>query len=409
MESLKLDFPLFAEEENTDKPFVYLDSAATSQKPFSVLRKARDYYKNINANPHRGSYLLSVKSTELYDETREALKRFLSVPPSHEVVFTKNATESLNLAAYSYGLTHVQEGDEILVSVSEHHSNFVPWQMVAKKRKASLVIMYCDRFGKITEEELRSKLSDRTKIAAFTHVSNVTGTIMPVENLVEICREKGVVTVVDGTQAAPHLPVCLSSFAPDFYVGSGHKMLAPMGIGFLCAKTSLLEEMEPFLYGGDMIEYVGEQETTFAPVPQKFEAGTQNMGAVAGMLAAVEYIDQIGFDYIRRHEQELTAYMLDKLLSLSYIHIVGIPECSDRLGVVSFTMDDVHPHDISTILDSERVAIRSGHHCAQPLHRFLGVQSTARASVHVYNDKEDVDRLYDALKQVRRWMGLGSE
>lgn len=404
-----MDFPLFAEEENKEKPFVYLDSAATSQKPYAVLKKARDYYKNINANPHRGSYLLSVKSTALYDETREALRRFFHVPADYEIVFTKNATESLNLVAYSYGLTHVEEGDEIIVSVSEHHSNFVPWQMVAKKKRAKLVILYCDKEGRLSADELAKKITSRTKIAAFTHASNVTGTIQPVKELTDLCHDRGVVAVVDGTQAAPHLPVDIASFTPDFYVGSGHKMLAPMGIGFLLARTSLLEAMEPFLYGGDMIEYVTEQETTYALVPQKFEAGTQNMGAVAGLLAAIEYMDELTFPRIKDHEEELTAYMLDRLHSLPYIRIAGRQECRGRLGVVSFTMDDVHPHDIATILDSERVAIRSGHHCAQPLHRFLGVQATARASIQVYNDKSDIDRLYDALKEVRRWMGLGNE
>lgn len=407
-ESWKADFPLLMAYEQEAKPLVYLDSAATSQKPASVLRAARRFYEADNANPHRGSYALSVKATEVMEGTRAHLRRFLDAPEEGEFVFTKNATEALNLVAYSYGLSQLGPEDEILLAISEHHSNLVPWQMVAKSRGAKLVYLYCDEHGQIRPEELERRLSPKSRVLAIAQASNVTGAVQDLTSLLAIAREHGLITVVDGTQAMPHMPVSLSSLRPDFYVASGHKLLAPMGVGFLYARKALLEVMPPFLLGGDMIEYVREQSATFAPIPQKFEAGTANVAALAGLDEALSYLESIGMAQVAAHEAELCRYLLERLNTVKGLRILGSTRPENRLAVVSFTMEGAHPHDIATILDQENVAIRSGHHCAQPLHRYLNAGASARASLYIYNEKKDIDRLMDGLEAVRRWFPYGA-
>lgn len=408
MSNYRKDFPLLSNLDEKGRSIAYLDNAATTQKPYSVILAEEEYYKSKNANPHRGAYDLSVAATTILEQVREKTKNFLHVPNNGEVIFTKNASESLNLVAYSYGMNFISKGDEILIAVSEHHSNLVPWQMVAKAKGAILSYMYLDKEGRITKEEAKDKITDKTKLVAIAQVSNVTGCVNPVADIIQLAHEKGAVVVVDGTQAAPHLAVNLEEMDADFYVLSGHKMLGPMGIGILYGKRKYLEDMPPFLYGGDMIEYVEEQQTTFAPIPQKFEAGTQNMGSIAGFGAAIDYLNAVGMDKIQAIEEELTAYLLEKLSGVPYLNIIGPTTLEKRIGVVPFTIEGVHPHDVVTIVNKDLVAIRSGNHCAQPLHSFLKVPATCRASLYLYNNKEDIDRLADSLKGVRRWLGYGS-
>lgn len=408
MNDFRRDFPLFSNIDKQGRSIAYLDNAATTQKPYKVLQAQEDYYKNKNANPHRGAYDLSIEATKILDEVREKTRRWLHVPKDGEVIFTKNASESLNLVAYSYGMNFIKEGDEIVLAVSEHHSNLVPWQMVAKAKGAHLTYMYLNEEGRITLEEASRKITSKTKLVAIAQVSNVTGLVSPIEEIIGLAHSKGAVVVVDGTQGAPHLAVDLEKMDADFYAFSGHKMLGPMGIGILYGKNKYLNEMPPFLYGGDMIEYVEEQTTTYALVPQKFEAGTQNMGSIAGFGAAIDYLEQVGMKHIQRIEEDLTRYLLERLSSVSHVSIVGSSSLEHRIGVVPFVVEGVHPHDVVTILNKDLVAIRSGNHCAQPLHNFLKIPATCRASVYLYNTKEDIDRLADSLKGVRRWLGYGA-
>ncbi len=408
MNDFRRDFPLFSNLDKQGRSLAYLDNAATTQKPYQVLQAQEDYYKNKNANPHRGAYDLSVEATKVLDDVREKTKRWLHVPKDGEVIFTKNASESLNLVAYSYGMTFIKEGDEIVLAVSEHHSNLVPWQMVANAKGAHLTYLYLNEEGRITLEEASKKITSKTKLVAIAQVSNVTGLVCPIEEIIGLAHSKGAIVVVDGTQGVPHLVVDLEKMDADFYACSGHKMLGPMGIGVLYAKNKYLNEMPPFLYGGDMIEYVEEQSTTYAPVPQKFEAGTQNMGSIAGFGAAIDYLEQVGMKHIQKMEEELTRYLLERLSSVPHVRIVGSSSSENRIGVVPFIMEGVHPHDVVTILNKDLVAIRSGNHCAQPLHNYLKIPATCRASVYLYNTKEDIDRLADSLKGVRRWLGYGA-
>lgn len=402
------DFPLLLNTDESGRRLVYLDNAATTQKPLAVLQAETDYYKNKNANPHRGAYDLSVAATKVLEDVRDKTKRWLNVPKDGEVIFTKNASESLNLVAYSYGMTFIEPGDEIVLAVSEHHSNLVPWQMVAKAKGAVLTYLYLNEEGRITKEEAKKKISSKTKLVAIAQVSNVTGCVSPVEHIISLAHKVGAVVVVDGTQGAPHLSINLEKMDADFYAFSGHKMLGPMGIGILYGKRELLEQMPPFLYGGDMIEYVEEQSTTYAPIPQKFEAGTQNMGSIAGFGAAIDYIQSVGMDKIQAIEEGLTGYLLDQLREIPKLSIVGATTLDNRIGVVPFIIEGVHPHDAVTIVNKDLVAIRSGNHCAQPLHNFLKIPATCRASVYLYNTKDDIDRLADSLKGVRRWLGYGA-
>ena len=401
------DFPILQKPMN-GKSLVYLDNGATTQKPLSVIQAVDDYYTTFNANPHRGAYDLSVKATEIYEGARETVQKFIGAANSYEVIFTKNATESLNLLAYSYGMNFIEVGDEIVISIAEHHSNLVPWQQVAKAKGAILKYIYLDSVGRITQQEIAAKITDKTKIVAVTQVSNVLGIINPIADIVKKAHSVGAVVIVDGAQSVPHFKVDVQALDIDFLVFSGHKMLSPMGIGVLYGKEALLDKMPPFLCGGDMIDYVWEQETTFAPLPAKFEAGTQNVGGAAGLAAAIEYIGKIGFDKIEAIEADLIQYAIPKLKALPYITLYGSDDLSVKTGVIAFNVADIHPHDVSTILDADGVAIRAGHHCAHPLMQYLGVNATCRASLYFYNTREDVDKLIDSLGRVRGVLGYGS-
>ncbi|KHD34329.1 cysteine desulfurase [Clostridium acetobutylicum] len=401
------DFPTLDQEFNGHK-FVYLDNAATTQKPLSVINAVNDYYRKSNANPHRGAYALSVKATDLYEGARDVVKDFINANKSKEIVFVRNATEALNLVAYSYGLNFINAGDEIVISIAEHHSNLVPWQQVAKAKGAVLKYLYLNEDGIIPYEEFESKITSKTKIVSVTHVSNVLGTINPVNDIIKKAHSVGAIAILDAAQSIPHMKVDVKALDADFVVFSGHKMLAPMGIGVLYGKEALLEKMPPFMFGGDMIEYVWEQKTTFAEVPHKFEGGTQNVGGAVGLTAAIEYLNKVGLDKVYAIEKELTAYALERLSEIPYVKVYGTKDASKKAGVISFNVDDVHPHDVATILDSYGVAIRTGHHCANPLMRYMDVNATCRASFYFYNTREDVDALVEGLKNTRKWLGYGS-
>ena len=394
IEEIKKDFPIF---EN--KNIAYLDSGATTQKPRYVLDKINEYYEKSNANPHRGAYSLSVEATELYEGARAKIANFINAKYPEEIIFSKNASESLNLVAYSYGLDNLSEGDEVVLSIMEHHSNLVPWQMVTKKTKSTLKYMYINKDFELSKEEIESKITDKTKIVAITQVSNVLGTINNVKEIIKYAHKKGAKVLVDASQSIPHMKVDVRDLDADFLAFSGHKMLAPLGIGVLYGKREILNKMNPFLMGGDMIEYVYEQNTTFAPLPNKFEAGTQNVEGVVGLAAAIEYIEKIGYDEIDKIEKEVVSYAIDELSKLDFLTLYMTPNRENHSSVISFNINGVHPHDVASILDSENVCVRSGNHCAQPLMRFLGIDSTCRASFYFYNTKEDVDRLVKALNK----------
>ncbi len=401
------DFPILQKTMN-GKRLVYLDNGATTQKPLSVINAVQEYYAAFNANPHRGAYELSVKATQIYEDAREKVRKFLGAEKTSEIIFTKNATESLNLLAYSYGMTFINPGDEIVISIAEHHSNIVPWQQVAKAKGATLQYLYVNEAGILTDEEIEKKISSKTKIVAVTQVSNVLGIINPIEKIVHKAHSVGAVVIVDDAQSVPHFSVDVRALDVDFLVFSGHKMLAPMGVGVLYGKEHLLDKMPPFLSGGDMIEYVWEQDTSFAPLPAKFEAGTQNVGGVLGLSAAIDYIEKVGFSNIEQIEEELIHYAIPKLWQLPFITLYGCDDLSKKTGVISFNVKDIHPHDVSSILDADGVAIRAGHHCAHPLMQYLGVNATCRASFYFYNTREDVDALINALGRVRGVLGYES-
>lgn len=392
--NFKKDFPIF---ENKD--IAYLDSGATTQKPTSVLEAIEKFYKNENANPHRGAYGLSIEATEIYENTRDKIAKFINAKHREEIIFSKNASESLNLIAYSYGLDNLKKDDEIVLSIMEHHSNLVPWQMVAKKTESKLNYMYINDNFEISDEEIETKITDKTKIVGITHVSNVLGTINNIEKIIKYAHKKGAIVVVDGSQSIPHMEIDVQKLDADFFVFSGHKMLAPLGIGILYGKKEILNKMNPFLMGGDMIEYVYEQETTFAPLPNKFEAGTQNVEGVIGLGAAIDYIRNIGYNKIQEIEKEVTSYARQELSKLEYLTLYLTPNEEKHSSVISFNIKGVHPHDVASILDSENVCVRSGNHCAQPLLRSMGIDSTCRASFYIYNTKEDVNKLVIALNK----------
>lgn len=380
----------------------YLDSGATTQKPEQVLDALKHYYEYDNANPHRGAYKLSIKATEVYDEARDKVRKFINAPKFENIVFTRNATESLNLIAYSYGLNNIKKGDKIVLSIMEHHSNLVPWQNVCKKTGATLEYMYINDDGTLNEDEINKKIVPGVKIVGITQVSNVLGTINPVKEIVKKAHEVGAVAVVDASQSVPHMKVDVQDIDADFLVFSGHKMLSPLGIGVLYGKKNLLEKMSPFLFGGDMIEYVYEQETTYAPVPTKFEAGTQNVEGAVGLGAAIDYLNNVTMENVEKIEKEILSYAMEKLLNLDFVTVYGPRDLNKHAGVISFNVNKIHPHDVASVLDSENVCIRSGNHCAQPLLRYMGLDSTCRASFYIYNTKEDVDKLIDALYKTKK-------
>lgn len=404
---IKEDFPILQQKINGNR-LAYLDNSATTPKPMQIIEAINNYNKKSHGNPHRGAHKLSVLATEEYDLARKKVKQFISAKHTEEIIFTKNTTEALNLVAHSYGMNFIDEGDEIVLAISEHHSNILPWQRIARMKKATLKYMYLNKDGRITEKEIKEKISDNTKIVSIAHMSNVLGTINPIEKIIDYAHKRRAIVIVDGAQSVPHIPVDVQKLDADFLVFSAHKMLGPMGIGVLYGKKELLENMSPYLTGGDMIEYVSEQEATFAPLPYKFEAGTQNVEGAVGLRAAIEYLENIGLDNIQKHEETLVEYALDKMLKLSYIDIQGPTDLYMRGGIISFTVDDIHPHDIASILDTYGVAIRAGHHCAQPLMNYLKIPATSRISFYLYNTEEDIDQFIEGIKNVRKWFGYGS-
>lgn len=404
VEKIRADFP-YLDSEKVGKEVIYLDTGATSQKPACVIDAVDEYYRYSNANPHRGAHFLSWKATEAYEETRQVVKDFIGARKASEIVFTRSTTEALNLLAYSYGLNNLKKDDEILITILDHHANLVPWQMVAKKTGAKLVYAYLNDDYGLDYDDLKSKINEKTKIVSVTGASNVTGELIDSKLITKWAHEVGAISIVDGAQLIPHVKTDVKDIDCDFLAFSGHKMFSPMGIGVLYGKYELLDKLEPFNYGGDMIEYVYEQESTFQEPPIKFEAGTPNVGGVLGLKAAIEYVEKIGMDEIFAYEHELTSYAYDLIKDIPNIKIF-YPTNGKAGSVLSFTFTDIHPHDIATILDSKGIAVRSGHHCAMPLHGYLGISATSRASFSIYNTKEEAETFARELKNVRKVMGL---
>lgn len=390
----KQDFPILQNGQIT-----YLDNGATTQKPIQVINAIEEFYKKYNANPHRGAYSLSTEATEIYENTRTKIAQFINAKNREEIIFSKNATESLNLIAYSYGLENLKKDDEIVLSIMEHHSNLVPWQSVSKRTGSRLKYMYINDNYEITDEEIENKITPKTKIVGITHVSNVLGTINNIKKIIECAHRNGAIVIVDASQSIPHMKIDVQDLDADFLVFSGHKMLAPLGVGVLYGKKEILDKMTPFIMGGDMIEYVYEQETTFAPLPNKFEAGTQNVEGVIGLGAAIDYIEKIGYDEIQKNEKEILEYARKELSKLDYLTLYLTSNEENHSAVISFNINGVHPHDTASILDTLGICVRSGNHCAQPLMRYLGIDSTCRASFYIYNTKEDVDKLIEGLNK----------
>ncbi|MCR4832923.1 MAG: cysteine desulfurase [Butyrivibrio sp.] len=397
------DFPILQKGD-----YIYFDNAATTQRPTQVVDAIKDFYENSNANPLRGLYDWSVAATEEYESAREVVSQFIGADRPEEIIFTRNTTESLNLVAYTYGMSNISAGDEIVITVMEHHSNILPWQKVAREKGAKLVFMEPLEDGTITEEEYKSKITDRTKIVSVGHVSNVLGITNPVRAIADYAHSKGAVVIVDGAQSTPHMSVDVKALGADFFALSGHKLLGPMGIGALYGRYELLEKMPPFLTGGEMIEYVTREDATWAEIPHKFEAGTVNAAGAVGLKAAIRYIQNIGMDNISAHEKELTTQLMDGLKKMPYIKVYGSEDPAKHCGIVTFTMDGVHPHDISSVLNEDHVCVRAGHHCAQPLMQFIGAGSTARASLYFYNTQDEVERFLEKLSNVRKVMGYGA-
>ena len=388
-----------------DGSFTYLDNGATTQKPQCVLDAMMHYYMKENANPMRGLYDLSIKATEAYEDARETVRAFINARSHEEIVFTRNATESLNLVAYTYGRAFIKEGDEIVITIMEHHSNMLPWQQLCKEKGAKLTYILPEADGTITEEMFRSYMNPNVKLVAMTQVSNVLGVKNDIKTFARIAHENGAVFVCDGAQSVPHMKVDVQELDCDFLSFSGHKIYGPMGIGVLYGKRELLDQMPPFLFGGEMIEYVTTEGATWNELPHKFEAGTVNDGGAVGLAAALRFVSSIGFDRIEERELHLTKMMMTEMQKLPYVHILGSTDPEKHHGIVTFTVDGVHPHDIAAIFDSHKVDIRAGHHCAQPLMKFCHTPSTVRASMGLYNTEEDIQHFLDALKKLREEMG----
>lgn len=407
MLTLSDPFPIF-EEYKGEKPLTYLDSAATAQKPLSVIQAEETYYRQSNANPNRGIYELDVRATEIHENARRKVAEFIGAGSPEEILFTQNTTEAFNLLAYSYGMSFLKKGDTILISVAEHHSNLVPWQRVAQATGTTLAYLYPDENGRFSDEELAAKIQPGVKLVSVHHVSNVLGTLSPTEKIIRLAHAAGAVVALDCAQSVPHMPVSVTALDVDFMAFSGHKLYGPMGIGVLYGKKELLEAMPPFMSGGDMIDYVSEQTATYAPLPRKFESGTRNVGAAAGLSAAIDFVKKLGWPAIQEHEAELMRYAMQRMAELPFLTVYGTKNPEERYGVIAFNVQEVHPHDTATILAADEVAIRAGHHCAQPLMRYLHITACCRASFAVYNTKKDVDTLIDSLINVRKVMGLES-
>lgn len=403
MLNVRNDFPILTKRHNGHQ-LVYLDNAATTQKPRQVIQAVVDFLENHNGNPHRGAHILSVEASEAYDQAREAVRRFINARSGEEVIFVRNATEGMNLIARSYGETHLQKGDKIIIPISEHHANLVTWQRVCRVTGAELVYMYLDETGHFTEDDL-AKIDRSAKIVAFAGVSNVLGMKVPAEKIIERAHAVGAVVVYDGAQAVPHMKVDVQALDCDFMVFSGHKMLGSAGTGVVYGKKELLNDMEPFLLGGDMIEYVQEQTTTFNVLPFKFEAGTENVEGAVALHAAIEYLERLGWEAIEEHEHALVVRALEGMKKIPHIRIIGSTDPEEKTGVIAFMIDGVHPHDAATILDSYGIAIRSGHHCAQPFGAHIGAEASNRISFYIYNTIEEVEYFLETLPLVRRQMG----
>jgi cysteine desulfurase / selenocysteine lyase len=398
---IRADFPILQQQVN-GYPLVYLDNAATTQKPRQMIEALVRYYETTNANIHRGIHTLAVQATDQYEAVRGKVARHIGASNAQNVVFTRNATESINLVARAWGDAHVAAGDEIILSLMEHHSNIVPWQLLAARKGAVLRFIEVTDDGKMDLDDLRRKVGPRTKLVSVVHMSNVLGTINPVGEIAEIARPFGAVVVVDGAQSAPHVPLDVEALGCDFFAFSAHKMLGPTGVGVLWGRAGVLEEMDPFLGGGEMISVVREQSSTWADVPHRFEAGTPNIADVIAFGAALDYLHELGMENVRQHEQDLTAYAIDALHGVEGVRIFGPMRTEDRGGAVSFSIEGIHPHDVSTIVDSYGIAIRAGHHCAQLLMRRLEVPATNRASLYIYNSEGDIDALTYALRQAQK-------
>ena len=399
---IKADFPIFQSGN-----FFYLDNAATTQKPYTVLEAMKNYYETENANPLRGLYELSQKATEAYERARVSVQKFLNAKSPEEIIFVRNATEGLNLVAQSYGRAFLNEGDEVLITVMEHHSNLIPWQQVAKEKGAKPIFLEPNEEGLISLESFKKALSDKVKIVAMAEVSNVLGNRQDIETFVKLTHEKNAIFVCDGAQSVPHRKVDVQEMDVDFLAFSGHKVYGPMGIGAVYGKKELLKKMPPFLFGGEMIEYVTREEATWAELPHKFEAGTVNVGGAVGLEAAIQYLEKLGFSFIEEREKELSEYLMAGMKEIPHVRVLGSANGRNHHGIMTFTIEGVHPHDIAEIMDSHKVCIRAGHHCAQPLMKFMGTPSTSRVSLGLYNTKEDVDAFLAALKTIRGAMGYG--
>ncbi|MCD8900390.1 cysteine desulfurase [Staphylococcus gallinarum] len=395
------DFPILDQQVN-GKRLAYLDSTATSQTPIQVIEAIDDYYKRYNSNVHRGVHTLGSLATDGYENARETVRNFINAKYFEEIIFTRGTTASINLVAHSYGDANVSEGDEIVVTEMEHHANIVPWQQLAKRKNASLKFIPMTETGELNIEDVKATINDNTKIVAIAHISNVLGTINDIKAITEVAHAHGAVISVDGAQAAPHMDLDMQDLDVDFYSFSGHKMLGPTGIGVLYGKRQLLNQMEPTEFGGDMIDFVGKYDASWADLPTKFEAGTPLIAQAIGLAEAIRYLESIGFDAIHEHEATLTQYAYDRMLEVENIEIYGPPK-ERRAGVITFNLGDVHAHDVATAVDTEGVAVRAGHHCAQPLMKWLNQSSTARASFYIYNTKEDVDQMVEALKQTKEF------
>ena len=401
-QKIRDDFPILKQRIN-DEPLVYLDSAATSQKPQAVIDSVVNYYQTINANTHRSVYTLGQRATDEYELARKKVQRFIKAKSSKEVIFTKGTTDSLNLVASTYGEKSIQAGDEIVITYMEHHSNLIPWQQLALRKNAVLKYIELTKDGQLDMDDARSKITDKTKIVAVAHVSNVLGVTNDVQELAQIAHSHNAVIVIDGAQAAPHQPIDVQELDTDFYAFSGHKMLSPMGIGVLYGKKELLEQMPPYQFGGEMINSVDKFDSTWSELPWKFEAGTQNVSGAIGLGKAIDYLNNLGMENIAEYEQELVDYALPKLLAIRGLTVYGPQDSTVHNGVISFNLNNLHPHDVATAFDMDGVAVRAGHHCAQPLMKYLGVVATVRASFYFYNTKADVDKLLQAIADTKEF------
>jgi cysteine desulfurase / selenocysteine lyase len=395
-------FPILDQEVN-GHPLVYLDSAATSQKPVQVIEAMDKYYREYNSNVHRGVHTLGTLATDGYEGAREKVRKFINAESTQEIIFTRGTTTAINTVAASYGRANVREGDEIVISHMEHHSNIIPWQQLARETGASLKYVPLQEDGTISVEDVKNTVTSKTKIVSIMKVSNVLGTMNPIKEITKVAHENGAVMMVDGAQAAPHMKVDVQELDCDFFAFSGHKMAGPTGIGVLYGKKHLLEKMEPVEFGGEMIDFVGMYESTWKELPWKFEAGTPIIAGAIGLGAAIDFLEEIGMDHIEKHEHRLAAYAMEKMSEVEGMTIFGTKDPAKRAGLVTFNIDDVHPHDVATVLDAEGIAVRAGHHCAQPLMKWLQVSATARASFYIYNTEEDIDKLVSGLVKTKEY------